>query len=57
VTGTVCTATVTPRITPPSTDARVATRPDATSGGGRLLVLGALALAGTGALVLAHRRG
>lgn len=56
-TSTVCAATATPRITPPSTDGLVAPRPGSASGGGLLLVLGALLLAGGGSLALARRRG
>ena len=56
-TSTVCTATGTPRITPPATDGLVAPRHGSASGGGLQVVLGALALAGSGALVLSRRRG
>ena len=56
VTSTVCSATATPRLTPPSTDALVALRGGSASGAGIVLVLGALALAGTGSIVVASRR-
>jgi hypothetical protein len=56
LTSTVCTATGRPGVTPPSTD-RVAGRPAGSSGGGLLLVLGVLALAGGGSLALVRRRG
>lgn len=55
-TSTVCAATATPRITPPATDGLVRPRPGTTPGGALLLVLGALALAGSGSLILAFRR-
>jgi hypothetical protein len=56
VTGTVCPAAGTPRITPPATDGLVAPRPGGASGGGLLAVVGVLALAGSASLALAHRR-
>lgn len=57
VTATVCgTQTTRPAITPPATDSAVGTRPGSAPSGGILLVLGVLALAGTGSLVLANRR-
>lgn len=56
-TSTVCGATATPRVTPPATDVVVTPLPGSTSGGGLLLVLGVLALAGSGSLALARRRG
>lgn len=55
VTGKVCTATAKPRVTPPATDAGGVRRAGGT-GGGLLLVLGMLALAGAGSLALARRR-
>jgi hypothetical protein len=55
LTSTVCGATGTPGVTPPSTDAALS-RPAGGVGGGLLLVLGVLALAGAGALTAAPRR-
>jgi len=57
VTGTVCAAqTIRPQITPPATDSAAGVRPGSTPSGGVVLVLGVLALATTGSLVLANRR-
>ncbi len=57
LTGTVCGATGSPRITPPATDALVGAHGGGSvSGGSLLLVLGVLALAGAGSWVLAARR-
>ena len=56
LTSTVCTATGTPRVTPPSTEALGAGRASGAPGGGLLLALGVLALLGGGALALARRR-
>lgn len=57
VTGTVCQIQTTrPNITPPATDVAVGSRPGSAPSGGVLVVLGVLALVGTGSLVLANRR-
>jgi hypothetical protein len=55
-TSTACTATGAPQITPPATDVLRATPSGSTSGGGLLVVLGLLALLGSGSLALARRR-
>jgi hypothetical protein len=51
-----CTATATPRVTPPATDVARGERPGGTSGGGLLVVLAAIALAAAGAPTLLRRR-
>jgi hypothetical protein len=55
LTSTVCGATATPGVTPPSTDVAGPTPPGG-AGHGLLLVLGVLALAGGGALTIVPRR-
>ena len=55
LTSTVCGATGTPDVTPPATDA-AGFRPAGSVGGGLLLVLGVLALAGAGAMTATARR-
>lgn len=56
ITGEVCTATSKPRVTPPATDVR-GPRQAGGGGSGLLLVLGVLALLGSGSIALARRRG
>lgn len=55
LTGTVCSATARPRLTPPSTDA-VAAGPAQGPGGGVLFVLAGLVLVAAGSLAVARRR-
>jgi len=56
LTSTVCGATATPRVTPPSTDAPGPSLPARGPGAGLLLLLGVLGLAAAGALTTAPRR-